>query len=79
MTFQQVLWAIDEVAQMAAESSFDAHGEAVAPEMAWELIIDMLGSTDDKRLSLLPDSMPRQFVHDYKRHCRVIQEKRAIA
>lgn len=77
MTYQSVLLTIDQVAEEAAEASFDAHGHDVAPEMAWDFIINVLADTDDERLAMLPESMPRQFKHDYRRHCRLIREREA--
>jgi hypothetical protein len=44
MTHQQVIWAINVVAELAAESAIDAFGNDPAglssPEMAWEFIND---------------------------------------
>jgi hypothetical protein len=43
MTHQQILWAINDAARLAAESAFDAFGsdpaaELPSPEMAWEFL-----------------------------------------
>jgi hypothetical protein len=70
MTHQQVFWAINSVAAEAAASSFDAHGYYVPAETAWDFMMNMLADIEDDRVNLLPRAMPRQFQHDYLRHCR---------
>jgi hypothetical protein len=43
MTFEQILWAINDAAEAAAESAVEAHGEEIpSAEMAWEFINEAL-------------------------------------
>ena len=78
MTHQQVLWNINTAAENAAQASMDAHGEFVAAEIVWDFMRqvchDMNGEVYGEMLSL-PESMPRQFKHDYARHCRVVRDR----
>jgi hypothetical protein len=78
----EALFAIDEIAQWAAESAIDAHGEAVDPLMAWEFMKEQIAPENDRIASLfalIGDEMPRQFQHDYQRHCRIILGSRERA
>lgn len=61
MTYQQILWAVDEAAQLAAESAVDAHGENPPPaEVAWEFLEQLYESDEIERPTVLPHFMPRQ-------------------
>jgi hypothetical protein len=64
MTYQQVLWAINDAAELAAESAFDAFGgdptEIPPPETAWDFIDEQLYAEGEvQRPSALPEIMPR--------------------
>lgn len=74
MTFQSILWAIDKAAADAAQSAVDAFGKDVpSPEVAWDFINEQVyGSGEVPRPDGLPEFMPRQFEHDYRRHCRIL-------
>ena len=66
------LTAINELARMAAESSIDAHGEPVEPQMAWDFMREQIAPEDPQVEFLFAhagDNIPRQFIHDYARHC----------
>lgn len=79
-TFQQVLWNIDLAAESGAQASLDAHGEFVAPEIVWSFLRTVYQDTEGEvypEMDILPEGMPRQFQHDYARHCRILMEKRA--
>ena len=61
MTFQQILWAINEPAEAAAESAVEAHGaEVPSAEMAWEFINELYDSGEIERPAALPQFLPRQ-------------------
>ena len=74
MTFQQILWSINDAAQHAAEAAVDAFGkEVTGAETAWEFLNEQVyGSGDVQRPNGLPEFMPRQFGHDYRRHCALL-------
>lgn len=71
--------AITRNAKLAAESSIEAHGEAVSPAMAWDFIINMLFETGDDDYSALPESMPDLFRTEYFRESARIMNERGIA
>jgi hypothetical protein len=81
MTYQRILWAIDEAAQLAAQSAVDAFGDELpSAQIAWDFLNEQLyGSGEIERPVALPDFLPRQFKHDYRRHCRVLLAKRLAA
>jgi hypothetical protein len=80
MTFQQVLWAINEAAEAAAESAVEAHGaEVPSAEMAWEFINELYDSGEIERPAALPQFLPRQFHKDYRRHCAFFLAKASTA
>lgn len=75
------LTAIDELAMLAAESSIDAHGEPVAPQLAWDFMKEQIAPEDPQVAFLFAhtgENMPRQFQHDYARHCRIILEGKPL-
>ena len=74
MTFQQILWTIDDAAEHAAQAAVDAFGSDVpSPEVAWEFLNEQVyGSGEVARPPALPTFLTRQFKHDYCRHCRVL-------
>jgi hypothetical protein len=74
MTYQQVLWAINDAAEVAAESAVDAFGQELpSAEVAWEFINEQLyGSAEIERPAALPHFFTRQFKHDYCRHCTIL-------
>jgi hypothetical protein len=82
MTTSRFLCAIDEAAALAAESAWDAFGsdpvaDLPTPEMAWAFLNESVyaeGAVD--RPAALPDFLPRQFGHDYRRHIRILAENR---
>jgi hypothetical protein len=80
MTFQQVLWAINDAAEAAAESAVEAHGvEVPSAEMAWEFINELYDSGEIERPAALPQFLPRQFHKDYRRHCALFLAKASTA
>jgi hypothetical protein len=74
MTHQEVLWAINDAAEVAAESAVDAFGQELpSAEVASEFIDEQLyGSTEIERPAGLPPLFTRQFKHDYRRHCTIL-------
>ena len=75
------LTAINELAKLAAESAIDAHGEPVDSQMAWDFMKEQIAPEDPQVAFLFAhagDNMPRQFIHDYARHCRIIMERKAV-
>ncbi len=76
MTHQQILWAINDAALLAAQSALDAFGsdpaaEFPSPEMAWDFLNNNVYGEDEgeiERPATLPDFMTRQFEDDYSRH-----------
>ena len=80
MTFQQILWAINEAAEAAAESAVDAHGaEVPSAEIAWEFINELYDSGEIERPAALPQFLTRQFHKDYLRHCAILLAKASPA
>jgi len=83
MTHQQILWAINDAAELAAESALDAFGsdpaaELPTPEVAWEFLNESLYGEDGlARPAALPEFLTRQFKHDYRRHLRNFSEQRS--
>jgi hypothetical protein len=83
MTHQQILWAINNAAQLAAESAFDAFGsgpaaELPSPEVAWEFLnSSVYGDGEIERPVALPEFLTRQFKHDYRRHLRNLASERS--
>lgn len=71
MTCQQILWKINTAAEIAAQSSLDAHGDFVSAQDAWEFMLEAF-CDDWSVMGGLPEAMPRQFKHDYARHCRIL-------
>ena len=79
MTHQQILWAINDAAELAARSAFDAFGndpaaELTTSEMAWDFLETLYADEEIARPAALPEFMPRQFKHDYHRHLHLISE-----
>lgn len=73
MTYQQILWAIDQAAELAAQSAIDAHGEnPPSAEIAWDFLEQIYESEEIERPAALPQFLTRQFKHDYRRHCRIV-------
>jgi hypothetical protein len=83
MTYQQITWAINDAAMIAAESAFDAFGSdpdaaLPTPEMAWDFLNNSVyGDGEIERPAGLPDFLPRQFKHHYRRHLSRILEERS--
>jgi hypothetical protein len=80
MTYQQVIWAINDAAILAAESAFDAFGndpaaEIPSPEVAWEFLNEQVYE-EIERPAGLPQVLTRQFKQDYSRHIRRMVAKR---
>jgi hypothetical protein len=74
MTYQQVLWAINDAAELAAQSALDALGQEVpSAEIAWEFVQEQrYGSGEIERPGALPHFLTRQFKSDYRRHCAIL-------
>ena len=75
------LTAINELAKLAEESAIVAHGEPVEPQMAWDFLKEQIAPEDPHVEFLFAhagENMPRQFIHDYARHCRTIMERKAV-
>ena len=73
MTYQQIIWAINEAAAMAAESVRDAFGNSQdlpTPQMAWEFLQQRFADGDTERPSALPEFFTNQFQHEYLRLLR---------
>ena len=84
MTHQQILWAINDAAALAARSAFDAFGNDPAadlpmPEMAWNFLDTLYTDAEIVRPAALPEFMPRQFAHDYRRHLCLIGDMHSSA
>jgi hypothetical protein len=67
MTFQQILWAINDAAEAAAESAVEAHGEEIpSAEIAWEFINELYGMgerpIDTMRSRACARSCPRTLI-----------------
>jgi hypothetical protein len=82
MTFQQIIWAINDAAELAAESAFDAFGadpnaEFPPAAVAWDFINTLYDDGEIPRPPALPTLLLRQFKHDYARHIRVLRARRA--
>jgi hypothetical protein len=79
MTFQMVLWAIEEAAAEAAQCAVDAFGKNVpSAEVAWDFLNEQVyGSGEVTRPEALPEFMPRQFKRGYERHCRTLLQSNA--
>ena len=72
MTHQQITWAIDEAAKLAAQSAVDAFGsEAPNADVAWDFLNDQI-YCESERPAGLPEFLPNQFRCDYRRHVRNI-------
>jgi len=85
MTHQQILWAINDAAELAAESALDAFGsdpaaELPSPEVAWKFLNDSVYDQDGiVRPVALPAFLTRQFKHDYRRHiANVLRERSGV-
>jgi hypothetical protein len=75
------LTAINELAKLAAESSIDAHGEPVEPQLAWDILKEQIAPEDSQVAFLFAhagENMPRHFIHDYARQYRNITESKAV-
>jgi len=74
MTYQQILWAINDAAMLVPESALDAFSsdpatELPPPEVAWEFLNESVYGEDGiARPAALPEFLTRQFKHDYRRH-----------
>ena len=83
MTHQQIIWAINDAARLAAESAFDAFGsdpaaELPSPEVAWEFLNGSVYDDGEiERPAALPLFLTRQFKHDYRRHLRNLASERS--
>lgn len=72
MTYQQITWAIDEAATLAAQSAIDAFGKDVpSAEVAWAFLNEQV-YIEIERPAALPEFLTNQFKHDYRRHVRNI-------
>ena len=71
---QQILWAIDKAALHAAEAAVDAFGAKVpSAESAWDFLNEKVyGSGEVERPRALPEFMTNQFEDDYRRHCTLL-------
>ena len=59
MTYQQVLWAINDAAEVAAESAVGAFGQEVpSAEVAWEFINEFHQCGEIERQAALPEPIP---------------------
>ena len=82
ITHQQVIWAINDAAILAAESAFDAFGndpaaEIPSPEVAWEFLNEQVYEDGGiERPAAPPQVLTRQFKQDYSRHIRQMVAKR---
>jgi hypothetical protein len=63
--------AIDQAAREAAIATWDAFGEFVSADQAYGFIREVWADTKD---TLLPETRPAEFRHDYDRYCRCIRE-----
>jgi hypothetical protein len=73
MTYQQILWAIDSAAELAAKSALDAFPDKLAAdfptaEMALEVVNGLYDDGAVERPSALPEFFTRQFAADYRQH-----------
>lgn len=65
---------LDLAAQQAAQATLDAHGEMWPPQDVWDFLRCNSDNDGYPVMRRLPAQMPRQFVHDYKRHYRLLTE-----
>ena len=69
-TFRALL---DEIAREAAHSAWDAHQREIPAEHAWDFMTQLFYDTDDARGIGLPERMPAEFAHDFRRYTGQIQ------
>ena len=72
---ESVAETIRRAARDAAEAAIDAHGEAVAPHIAWDFIQQVCDDTEGEvygYLLALSTSIPREFEESYELYCQAI-------
>jgi hypothetical protein len=86
MKHQQILWAIDQAALVAAEYALDAFGRDPgsafpAAEEAWDFLNEHIYlERGVKRPEALPDFLPAEFKYDYYSHlCSLARERSSLS
>ena len=71
LTEQQLSTLINKAAACAAAASLDAHKALVPAADAWQFLQDVCASEEGESaydfMNQLPEAMPVQFAHDYRR------------
>jgi hypothetical protein len=70
---------IDEIANEAAHAAWDAHQYEIPAQDAWDFMTQLFSDTDDARGIGLPERMPAEFAHDFRRYTAAIRDGNPLA
>ena len=70
---------IDAIANEAAHAAWDAHQREIAAQDAWDFMTQLFFDTDDARGIGLPERMPDEFAHDFRRYSAAIRDGNPFA
>ena len=70
---------IDAIANEAACAAWDAHQHEIPAHDAWDFMTQLFFETDDARGVGLPERMPTEFAHDFRRYTAAIRDGNPFA
>ena len=70
---------IDAIANEAACAAWDAHQHEIPAQDAWDFMTQLFFDTDDARGIGLPERMPDEFAHDFRRYSAAIRDGNPFA
>ena len=70
---------IDSVANEAAHAAWDAHQSEIPAQDAWDFITQLYFESEDDRGMGLPECMPAEFAHDFRRYTAAIRDGNPFA
>jgi hypothetical protein len=70
---------IDAIANEAAHAAWDAHQREIPAQVAWDFITQLFYETEDARGVGLPERMPAEFAHDFRRYTAAIRDGNPFA
>ena len=70
---------IDAIANEAARASWEAHPREIPAHDAWDFMTQLFFDTDDARGVGLPERMPAEFAHDFRRYTAAIRDGNPFA
>ena len=70
---------IDAIANEAAHAAWDAHQHEIPAQDAWDFITQLYFESEDARGIGLPERMPAEFAHDFRRYTAAIRDGNPFA